>query len=266
MKVEVRVAMKAAPALLALLCVADARAQSQPATGPEFEVASIKLHQGMLTRSGLDISGASVSAYASTVAELIAIAYAIREYQLTGVSGWVQSDRYDVIAKAPGGSAPSMGQARQMLQTLLADRFQLKFHRDTKEMTVFALVVGRNGPKLKENAAGNGVMRFNPKGRDVELVATGAPIGSLISQLPRMPGVDHPVLDKTGLTGKYDFRLTLTDFQLSMNPQQQSIPAADSEGASIFAALQEQLGLKLESQKALVEILAVDHLDRPSEN
>lgn len=258
--------MKAAIALLALLFVPNARAQSQPGARPEFEVASIKLHQGSLTMSGLDISGARVSVYASTVAELIAIAYNIRDYQLTGVSGWVQSDRYDVIAKAPVGIAPNVDQARQMLQTLLADRFQLKFHRETKEMTVFALVVGKNGPKLKEDAAGNGVMRFNPKGRDVELVATGAPIDSLITALPRMPGVDHPVLDKTGLTGKYDFQLTLTGFQLSMNPERQSIPAADSEGPSIFAALQDQLGLKLEPQKAAVEILAIDGVDRPSEN
>jgi uncharacterized protein (TIGR03435 family) len=261
-----KVALKAAIALLALLCLRGVCAQSQTDARPEFEVASIKLHQGAISMSGLDIKGNRVSAYASSTAELIAIAYDLKGYQLTGLSGWMQSDRYDVIAKALGDSAPKTDRVRQMFQSLLADRFQLKFHRDTKEMSVLALVVGKGGPKLKENASGNGVIRFNRRGRDVDLTATGAPIGSLVSLLPRMPGVDQPVLDKTGLTGKYDFVLTLTDFQLGMDPERKGVPATDSEGASVFAALQEQLGLKLESQKAPVNILSVDHVDRPSEN
>jgi uncharacterized protein (TIGR03435 family) len=264
MKVAIGIATMAT--LFCFMCVPFGHAQSQSPARAEFEVASIKLHQGMLIMSGLETSGARVTVNASTVSDLIVLAYNVKDYQLAGVADWMRSDRYDVIATSPGESTPKIDQIRQMLQTLLSDRFRLSVHRETKEMAVYALVVGKNGPRLKEDAAGPGVMKFNRKGRDVELEAIGATIESLINQLPRMPGVDRAVLDRTGLTGKYDFRLTLTDFQLSVNAQPQGIPAADSEGASVFTALQEQLGLKLESQKAPVEILTVDRVERPSEN
>jgi uncharacterized protein (TIGR03435 family) len=251
--------------------VAATQAPAQPARtfdgpAPSFEVASIRPHQGTIVGVGMDISGTRVMVYASTVSDLVGDAYNVKDFQVTGVADWMRSERYDIAAKAAGDSTPTAGRARQMLQTLLTERFRLKFHRETKEMPVYALVVGKNGPKLKENAAGPGILKFNPKGRDVELVATGAPIDSLVSQLPRMPGVDRPVADKTGLTGKYDFRITLTDFQLNMNVEQRGVPAADSVGASVFAALQEQLGLKLESTKAPVEIIVIDHAEKPSDN
>jgi uncharacterized protein (TIGR03435 family) len=99
----------------------------------------------------------------------------------------------------------------------------------------------------------------------VELVFNGTPLDSLVRQLPRMPGVDRPVLDQTGLTGKYDFQLTITDFQLGTNVEQRGIPEADAE-SSVFTALADQLGLKLEPRKAAVELLVIDHVGRPSEN
>jgi len=261
MDYEDRMRIIASAVLIAVLGVANA------VSGPEFEVASVRLHEGVITISGgLDISGSRVTVPASTIADLVANAYEIKDYQLAGVAEWMRSDRYDIVATAAGGGTPTPDQARQMLQTLLANRFHLEIHRETKEMPVYALVVGKNGPKLKENPAGSGIVKFNRKGRDVELVFTGTPMDSLTAQLPRMPGVDRPVPDGTGLTGKYDFQLTLTDFQLSMNAEQRGIPAADSDGASVFTALQDQLGLKLESRKAPVEILVVDHVDKPSEN
>ena len=234
---------------------------------PEFEVASVRLHQGTIVAiGGLDISGSHVTVPASTVADLVVNAFGIKDYQLAGAADWMRSDRYDIVAEAAGSGAPTPDQARQMLQALLAGRFQLKIHRETKEMPVYALTAGKNGLRLKENSAGPGIVKFNRKGRDVELVFVGAPIDSLTAQLPRMPGVDRPVLDKTGLTGKYDFQLTLTDFQLSINAEQRGIPAADSEGPSVFTALQDQLGLKLEAQKAAIEIIVIDRASRPSEN
>lgn len=252
--------------LTAVVCLAHARAQPAPALRPEFEVASVRLHEGIITAvGGLDISGSRVTVPASTVADLVANAYGIKDYQLAGAAEWMRSDRYDIVAAA-GGGTPTPDQARQMLQSLLANRFQLKIHRETRELPVYALVVGNTGPRLKENAAGSGIVKFNRKGRDVELTFTGTPVDSLAAQLPRMPGVDRPVLNETGLSGKYDFQLTLTDFQLSMNAEKSGIPAADSEGASVFTALQDQLGLKLESRKAAVEILIIDHADKPSEN
>ena len=245
-------------ALLGLFCVADGRAQ--------FEVASIRLHTGPLIVSGLDISGSRVTISASTVSDLIIGAYGLKGYQLEGASDWMQSDRYDIAARAPGDRVPTVEDEKRMLQALLAERFQLKIHPETHEKPVYALVVGKNGLKLKENAAGSGVVKFNRKGRDVEMVFTGTPIDSLIVQFPRMPGIDRPVLDETGLSGKYDFQFRLTDVQLGMRVEQNGIPAADAEGASVFTALQDQLGLKLEPRRAPIQVFVIDRVERPSEN
>jgi uncharacterized protein (TIGR03435 family) len=251
-----------AATLIGLLFVSYGCAQSE-----RFEVASIRLHAGLLIVSGgINISGARVSIPASTVSELIASAYDLKDYQLEGVSEWMRSDRYDIVAEAAVGSVPTVEQARRMLEALLAERFQLKVHQETREKPVYALTVGKIGLRLKENAAGPGIVKFNRKGRDVEMVFMGAPIGALIGQLPRMPGIDRPVLDETGLRGKYDFQFTLTDVQLGMRVEQNGIPAADSDGASVFTALQDQLGLKLEARKAPIQMFVIDRVERPSEN
>ena len=250
-------------ALTCLLIPWDGSAQSRPG----FEIASIRQHEGVISVvGGLFVSGTSVTVPASTVSDLIGNAYDLKDYQLAGVTNWMRSTRYDVVARAPGDTAPTNEQARTMLQTLLAERFRLKVHMENRESSVYALTMAKNGLKLKENVAGSGIVKFNRKGRDVTLVFTGTPIDSLVRQLPRMPGVDRPVIDKTGLGGKYDFELTLADFQLGMNSEQRGIPAADVEGASVFTALQDQLGLKLEADKARVEFLVIDHVERPSEN
>jgi uncharacterized protein (TIGR03435 family) len=251
-----------AATLIGLLFVSYGCAQSE-----RFEVASIRLHTGPLSVvGGIDISGSRDTIPASTVSELIASAYVIKDYQLEGVSEWMRSERYDVVAEAAADSVLTVEQAKRMLQLLLAERFQLKLHSETHEKPVYALIVGKNGSKLKENAAGSGIVKFNRKGRDVEMVFTGTPIASLIGQLPRMPGIDRPVLDETGLSGKYDFQFSLTDVQLGMRVEQNGIPAADAEGASVFTALQDQLGLKLEPRKAPIQVFVVDRVERPSEN
>ncbi len=244
--------------LFGLLFVSYGRAQ--------FEVASIRLHTGPLIVSGLDISGSRVTISASTVSDLITSAYGLKSYQLESASDWMQTDRYDITARAPGDRAPTAEEEKRMWQALLAERFQLKLHSESREKSVYALIAGKNGSKLKENATGSGVAKFNRKGRDVEMVFTGTPIDSLISQFPRMPGIDRPVLDETGLNGKYDFTFSLTDVQLGLRVEQNGVPAADAEGASVFTALQDQLGLKLEARKAPIQVFIVDRAERPSEN
>jgi uncharacterized protein (TIGR03435 family) len=232
-----------------------------------FEVASIRLHTGpLIVSGGVDISGSRVTIPASTVSQLIATAYGLKDHELEGVSEWMRSDRYDIAAEASTGSVPTVEQATRMLQNLLAERFQLKVHREIREKPVYALIVDKNGSKLKENAAGSGVVKFNRTGRDVEMVFMGAPIDSLIGQFPRMPGIDRPVLDETGLSGKYDFRFSLSDVQLGLRVEPNGIPAADSDSASVFTALQDQLGLKLEARKAPIRVFVIDHVARPSEN
>jgi uncharacterized protein (TIGR03435 family) len=251
--------------LIGLVTASYGQAQSGPAM--EFEVASIRLHTGLLTVSGgIHISGARVSIPASSLSALIASAYGLKDYQLEGLAEWMQSDLFDVSAEAPAGTAPTADQAKWMLQALLAERFQLKMHPETKEKPVYALTVVKSGPKLKENPSGPGITKFNRKGLDVEMVFVGTPISSLIRQLPRIPGIDRPVLDETDLRGKYDLTFSLADVQLGMKVEQNGIPAADSESASVFTALQDQLGLKLEPRQAPVPVFVIDRAERPSEN
>ena len=208
---------------------------------------------------GTTISGTRVTMTAYTVSNLITAAYGLKDYQVAGATGWIGSDRYDIAARSAGEATPTRDQANQMLQALLAERFQLKFHRETKEMPVYALVKGKSGPKLKDNTAADPpMMRMSSPGRETQMTF-GSPLEQLATQLEQVPGVDRPVLDETGLTGKYDFQLNLT-----AGPG--GDPATGTSGESVFTAIEEQLGLKLDSRKAPVAIVVIDHVERPSEN
>jgi uncharacterized protein (TIGR03435 family) len=173
---------------------------------------------------------------------------------------------------------------QRMLQALLAERFKLTVHRESKELPIYALVVAKDGPKLQEAKPGDtypngikgpdgqpgaGMMMMGREG----LTAQGIPIANLVRHLSRVLG--RKVVDKTGLTGKYDFTLKWTPDQSQSamlrgpeggQPGTGSAAAPEASEPSIFTALQEQLGLKLDSQKGPVEILIIDHVEKPSEN
>src|SRR5512143_1579224 len=166
-----------------------------------FEVASIKPHPGAVTFSADPmVRGSRVTGTACTLLDMITSAYGIRYDQVSGGTGWIASDRFDIDAKAPGDAPPTADQAHRMMQALLADRFQLKVHREMKEVPAYALVVGRNGPKLKQSApdaAPGGFVRATDKGLHME--ATKGTMERLAAQLSTTAG--RPVIDKTGLTG-----------------------------------------------------------------
>jgi uncharacterized protein (TIGR03435 family) len=196
-------------------------------------------------------------------------AYDLKFYQ---VSGWQNSmtgaadTSYDIAAETAAGATPTMEQARRMLRTLLADRFRLKLHSETKELPVYALVLDRNGPKLKEAVSGATFpIEFN-LGIKGSITARKESMPQFASFL--MNEVQRPVFDKTGLAGYYAFMLDWTRDHAIQIPglPADADTAADSGGPSIFTALQEQLGLKLESQKAPIDVLVIDHAERPSEN
>jgi bla regulator protein blaR1 len=241
----------------------------------------------MMTPDGLEFSNV-------TVRNLIRMAYGVEDHQITGAPGGLDSDRYNVETKLEPSvmeafrklSPDDQGIAQQnMMQAILADRFQLKIHRDSKELPVYALVVAKNGPKLHEAKPGdtypNGIKR--PDGTRLgggsirvgrgELTAQGLPMASIAMSLSRQVG--RTVRDKTGLTGIYDFTLHWTPEEGTApmmgtpagGPQgPNSATPPDSSGPSIFTAIQEQLGLKLESQKGPVEMIVIDHVEKPSEN
>lgn len=219
---------------------------------------------------------------------LILMAFGVQDFQLSGGPSWLNSEKYDIEAKMDSSVADALiklgpqerALARQhMLQALLSDRFGLTVHREIKEIPVFALVIAKNGPKMQEAKPGdtypNGIK--GPDGRGSagmmeggrgKLTGQGLPIKTLVYLLS-LQHLGRTIVDKTGLVGNYDFKLQWTPESQSAASAQQGADntlSPDSSGPSIFTAIQEQLGLKLESQKGPVEIFVIDHVERPSEN
>jgi bla regulator protein BlaR1 len=253
----------AALAILAVVAL-PMRAQSQ-ATTPAFEVATIKplgeninLGGRTVARANLffqhppaeplhGISGNRFSIEITDLTDLMVDAYNVRRDQISGAPRWgtPDGDLYEVTAKAESGGTLTSDQARLMLQKMLADRFHLTLHRETKTLPVYELTIGKNGPKIKEVPAGTPL----PK----NAAAKGLLLGIISNYL------DYPLVDKTGLTGaNYQFDMDFTEL---LEEVRRGKPAP-----SIFGAVQDQLGLKLEKTNAPTEILVIDHAEKPSEN
>jgi uncharacterized protein (TIGR03435 family) len=226
------------------------------AWGQSFEVASIRLHKAPVERIGSSISGSRLTMEAMSLDNLITYAYDLQDYQVFGAPVWAvssqTSDRYDIAAKAEGDGVLSREQSKKMLQALLADRFQLKFHYDTKELPVYALVVTKNGPKFKESAPDAQSLMTMGGAKGVEIRVVKGDMAQLARQFSNHNRVNRIVLDKTQLTGEYDYTLTLSP--------------DDNDSESVSIAMQEQLGLKLESAKAPIEVLVIDRAEKPSDN
>jgi uncharacterized protein (TIGR03435 family) len=257
---------------------------------PAFEVASIKPDKSGTDMTMLRTTPVGFSASNIALKVLIQQAYGIEDNQIVGAPSWLGSARYDIEAKVSSSDTDALhnlssDQRRLMLQPLLADRFQLKVHTEVRDLPVLTLVIAKGGPKLHEAKPGdtypNGLKDFNGQGggpgmmlmRPGQLTGQGLPLSSLARVLTQQLG--STVQDKTGLTGKYDLTLQWTpDRNGSAMPGAPepglqgpgSGGSTDASGPSIFSAIQEQLGLKLESQKGPVEVLVIDHVETPSEN
>lgn len=241
-----------------ILAALPAFAQTPAAGPPSFDVASVKLHKGVITFSADPaVHGRTVISTASTLRDFIEYAYGVRSDQIAGAPAWAFSEHYDLEAKAEGEGALSTAQSRQMIQALLADRFQLRIHRENQEVAVYALAVARGAPKFQSaapDAKGGYSVRAGDKGLHME-VRRGT-MAQLARQLSVTAG--RPVMDRTGLSGYYAF--TLDWFPADRTPP------PDLDTPDMFAALREQLGLRLEPSRAPVEKLVIDHVDKPSEN
>lgn len=225
------------------------RAQPQSAALP-FDVVSLQPHEAFVSGVAWKIKGSEITLATYSVSDLIAESYGLKDYQMSGVTDWLTTDRFDIVLRAIGGVVPTPDQVRVMLRTLLADRFHFKSHLESRGMPVYALSVAPGGPKLTESSSTPPSSGVTSKGRTTTMVFRGAPIEKLVTELPGIAGVDRPVLDKTGLLGRYDFQLVRT--------------ATDSDVAAIFTNLQDQLGLRLEAQIAAVIVLVVDHAEKPA--
>jgi uncharacterized protein (TIGR03435 family) len=230
---------------LAIAFLANSFSRAQPTSGPTFDVASVKPSSAN-ENSRASAKGDRVYYNKVSLKTLLGLAYSLKDYQIDG-PGWIATRAYDVLANAPDNTPKD--QISVMLQNLLIERFQLKLHRETRELSVCELTVGKN-PKLKENP-----QRYNgfvdAKGHRE---ARGMEMSLLATFLTRWLG--SPVLDKTGLSGYYDFPL---EPSLEERPRAETLP-------SVFWVMQ-QIGLKLESRKEPIEMIVVDGGNpMPSEN
>jgi bla regulator protein blaR1 len=275
--------MRAAIAVLSLLTSWDLRAQ-EPSAPLKFEVASIKPSASDERRVGIMFQpGGGLKVANAPLKMIIAFAYDVRDFQLSGGPGWIGSDRFDIEAR-PERTADDPAsvndptkmtdeqrktvqeQMRERVRNLLAERFQLVIRRESKEQSIYGLVAGKNGSKLKEAQGGRGPMlRIGGRG---QLSGQGVEVAMLANTLSALVG--RPVIDKTGLTGRYDFTLNWSpDPGQPAGPFGQlppEAPPSDASGPSLFTAIQEQLGLRLESEKGPAELLVIERVEKPSEN
>jgi uncharacterized protein (TIGR03435 family) len=271
-------------------------AQDSAAAPHKFEVASIKRTNQKQRQPSLNVlPGGRLITTGTPLKRLIMFAYDLSPNQLSGTSGWMDSERYDVVAKPPEdlmlgaigrqaqltkatgkssswtellpNSDPSR-EIRGMVQALLAERFQLKVHHQTKELPVYALVVAKNGPKLTEATTPNS-LQLSSRGKG-EMAFQGVPMSFLATQLTLITGLT--VLDKTGLTSSYDFTLSWTPdesekkmLKVKGGGGKAASTPGNATGPSLFTALQTQTGLKLLSTKGPVEVLVIDHAEKPTE-
>jgi uncharacterized protein (TIGR03435 family) len=245
-----------------LLALLPSAALGQSAHPPrKFEVAAIKTLDPPYHRLfDYSASGTRLTLEGYAPIHLIMEAYNLKAYQVSFGPAASPPDYtyYFIEAKAEGDSVPTRDEFRRMLQTLLAERFSLKVHRDKKDMDVYALVVGRTGPKFKESAPDADPIAYHGvNGRNQTVTAARYTMEQLADSVGNVNG--RPIVDRTGLTGTYNIKMEATpEFRIDNNPQPEDI--------SIFAAVQDQLGLKLEPQKAPIDILVVDHIEKPSAN
>jgi uncharacterized protein (TIGR03435 family) len=215
-------------------------------------------------------SGHQFLAKNHTLKTLIAAAYNLSPKAISGGPGWVDSDHFDILAKVPGESRPDLEEQMSMLRKLLTERFKLTFHREQKEMSVYALTIAKNGSRLKESTASPDatpegppplVFALNPQ--LIRLPGRSASVAELASVFQRA-ALDRPVIDKTGLSGRYDFDLEFVPDEIFFGGALGR--GADDTKPGLLTAIQEQLGLRLEATKGLVPTLVIDQADRPTEN
>lgn len=248
----------------AYLCVFHAQTPPQK---PAFQVASVKAnaHSGF-SPTTMQMAGNRFSATGMPLRPLIMQFYNLRDFQIAGGPGWINTDQWDFEAVADDGVSLHMVDLEKpdlptpgslMVQSLIENRFQFKFHRETRQLPVYELTIAaKNGPKFKLSAdTGPGTRRV---GRG-EIQIEAQPFATFVYLLARQ--LDHALIDKTGLRGLYDIKL---QWSTELRAGGDTVPASDRP--SIPTALQEELGLKLESSRGSVEVLVIDSVQKPTEN
>jgi uncharacterized protein (TIGR03435 family) len=230
----------------------------------QFEVATIKPHAPDIPGFGIVLTGRRFTGVNVSVSSLMAFAYTLHPRQIFNAPGWIESERFDIVAEAAEGDGTSM---KLLVQGLLTDRFRLAFHRTQKELSVFELLPAKSGPKLADHPGdpnGKGTFGFHAPGTMEVRDATMADFGGWMQRYV----VDRPVVDHTGVVGRFTFNLTWKpdEFQFAAIASALPIDPANNELPDLYTALEQQLGLKLKPAKTSVKVFAVDRLDKPTAN
>jgi uncharacterized protein (TIGR03435 family) len=237
---------------------------------PAFEVATIKPSDPARPGQIVTLRGVEVVTTNTTLHDLINLAYWLHPKQLTGGPAWTESDKYDLTGKPDAPGQPSVDQMKMMIQKLLADRFQLKFHFEKRDLSAYAVRIAKTGAKItrsQDDPKGLPGWYFGRTASGTTLTFRNSPMSQVTAIFQNF--LDKPVVDQSGLSEKYDFTLTFTlDAAQAVRLGGPPTSAPDNPDAApdLFAAFQQQLGLTLESTKAPVDVMVIDKVEKPSEN
>jgi uncharacterized protein (TIGR03435 family) len=256
------------PASLILLAATSvAFGQSADAPAPTFDVASVKASQSgtggeRRGRENIQVSPGTVTMRNASLKSCIGWAWHVFAYQVTGPD-WLDSQRYEIMGKAAGPATEE--QLRLMMQGLLQERFKLALHHQTKELSAYVLVPGKNGPKVQESKT-EGETSIEPNQKQMSVTVQRAPVAQLVEMLSNV--LRAPVVDQTGLKGRYDLTINVAKYAADMAAQGKSPDGGPADPLTLISlVLQEELGLKLESKKMPLDLVIIDHAEKaPVEN
>ena len=227
---------------------------------PTYEVATIKPSRPDEVNRTFLRQGRRFNTTATSIVDLMMFAYGIHFQQIANAPRWLENDKYDVTLLPAGEGQPSDEQLKEIMRKLLSDRLRLTLHREKKKLSVFRIVTLKAGAKLVHSLNSNGPAGVGSGGRVGMMTVKSATIADFAGFLQRYYGMDRPVIDRTGLPGRYDFTLRWTP------DDRRDTGGVTDEFPDFFAAIQQQLGLKLETVTESIDVLVIDHVERPSEN
>jgi uncharacterized protein (TIGR03435 family) len=225
---------------------------------PSFAVATIKPHDPDSHHQGFNAVGDRFTILNQGILGIMMFAYSLNQHQVAGLPPWAETAHFDIEGTVDTPGEPNLHQQQEMLQKILADRFQLKFHKEKRELSVYAIQVAKGGPRLTpaSNPDAQPDQEGDGHGTEMTQIYTSASIADFILGMQFF--LDRPIVNQTSLTGRYDFKLRYTyDVAHSTDP---------NAPPGLFTAVQEQLGLKFEPVKAPIDVYVIDTLERPSAN
>jgi uncharacterized protein (TIGR03435 family) len=270
-KASRRLEVKFLKAAILLLAAESCLGQSVPTmvadADPTFEVATIKPSLPDEQRSVV-VQGTRLVTADTSLVDLMMFAYSVHSLEIMNGPEWLKTEKFDVVVQPSLPGRPSSAQMRSIVQKLLADRFKLAFHHAQRELPVYRIVTAKGGPKLtpttkEEQGTNTAAIGFG----EGLMTVSNATLNEFASLMQRYVRLDRPIVDHTGIAGKYDFKLSWTpDFSQFDGTSPWPARTGESDPPTLYTAIQEQLGLKLEATREPADVLVIDHVEKPSEN